>query len=216
MRFRVAVVAFWLLAAVAAALLLPNVEQAQTGTLGDLVPSDADAIDTEVRSVELFDFPVLSRTVAVERDREGLAPARVADVYVRATAIGLGKLVGLESIAFALPVTDNLLDDDPEGTAHSALTYLFYRPDLGPVGRTGLARLLVDQRIDGPDVQTGVTGAVPARGDQITAITDALPLVELLTVILITLAVGLHFRSLVAPARQHLHGRLWPTWSPCA
>ncbi len=152
-RFRFAVVALWVGAALACALLLPNVEQASTGTLGDLVPSNAEAIETETRSVDLFRFPVLSRTVVVERDRDGLAPGRVADIYLRSVAIGLGRIPALESIPFALPVTDSLLANDPQARPHAALTYLFFPPDIGPVGRTGLAQLLVDSRLQAPRVQ---------------------------------------------------------------
>ncbi len=202
-RFRFAVVAFWILAALAATFLLPNVEQAGTGGLGDLVANEAEAIDTETRSVELFNFPVLSRTVVVERAPAGLSRSQAAAIYSRTLALNLKNVPGLEGIAFALTVTDAVLRDVARGQGSSALSYLFFPPEIGPVGRTGLAERLVERRIavEGPaNKQVGVTGAVPARGEQIRAIRDALPLVELATILLVALAVGLHFRSLVAPA----------------
>jgi hypothetical protein len=55
----------WVAAAVAAVLYLPNLREAQTGSFGDLVPNDAEAIETELRSYELFRLPLLSRTVVV-------------------------------------------------------------------------------------------------------------------------------------------------------
>ena len=196
-RLRVWVVLFWVVAAVAAATLLPSVEQAGTGTLGDLVANDAEAIETEVRSFELFRLPLLSRTVVVERQRGGLSPDEVAAIYRRAGALGLGALPGLEGIAFALSVTDNLLNDTGGG-ADAALTYLFFPPEIGPVGRTGLAERLIEREIS-PSRESGVTGVVSARGEQVASIRDSLPLVELATVLLVALAVGLHFRSVVAP-----------------
>ncbi len=198
-RWRIAIVAFWISVAVLGSVLLPNVEQANTGTLGDLVPTNAAAIDTEIRSVELFSFPVLSRTVVVERKRDGLSREEAADVYMRAAALGLGDLAGLESIPFALAVTNDLLGDVVSGGATSSLTYLFFPPEIGPVGRTGLAERFLERYVNTPGLQTGVTGAVPARGEQIRSIRDALPLVELVTLLIITLAVGLYARSLVAP-----------------
>src|SRR3712207_8364473 len=61
-------VAFWIAVAVLATVLLPNLREAQVGALGDLVPNDADALEAELRSNELFAFPLLSRTVIVQRD----------------------------------------------------------------------------------------------------------------------------------------------------
>lgn len=199
-RWRALVVAFWVAVLLATSFLLPSVEQAETGSLGDLVATDAEAISTEVRSLELFGFPLLSRTVVVERSPGGFSSAEAAEIYARAAELGLDELPGLEGIAFALAVTDNVLAQMLGRQPSAALTYLFFPPEIGPVGRTGLAERLVERQIDtGGGVQAGVTGAVPARGEQIRSIREALPLVELATVLLITLAVGLHFRSLVAP-----------------
>ncbi len=198
-RFRIAIVVGWVAVAIAAVALLPDVEQAHSGTLGDLVPSNAPAIETEARSVDLFSLPVLSRTVVVERSRSGFTPAQVAMIYARGLELATGRLPGLQSIAFGLSVTDDVLSGGLRPNAHAALTYLFYPTSLGPVGRTGLARLFAQRYASGPGIENGVTGAVPARGEQIKSITDALPLVELVTLLLITFAVGFHFRSVLAP-----------------
>lgn len=204
-RWRFAIVAAWLAGLGAGVTLLPDVERSRTGTLGDLVPTEAAAIDTEVRSIELFSFPVLSRTVVVERGTGGpLSAAEVRDVLARAAAIARRELPGVESIAFALAVTDNVFAGRPGRPARSALTYLYFPPEIGPVGRTGLAHRLVERFVLRPEVEAGVTGAVPARSEQVEAITGALPRVEIATLIVITLAVGLFFRSLVAPVANLL------------
>ena len=199
-RWKWSIVVFWVGVALAVSFVLPNVEQAQTGSLGDLVANDAEAIDTEVRSVELFRFPVLSRTVIVERMPGGLPPDAVAEIFGRTVDIGLNAIPGLEGIAFALSVTDDLLSDEIVGRSTSALTYLFFPPEIGPVGRTGLAERLVEREVPADGRQVGVTGAVPARGEQVRSIREALPLVEVATILLVALAVGIHFRSLLAPA----------------
>ncbi len=203
---RWAVVAGWVAVALACAFLLPDVKSADTGSLGDLVATDADAIDVEKDSIELFRFPLLSRTLIVQHSDSGLSRGAEARVYRRAAAIGRGSYPGLESIPFALPVTSDLPDPlaIPGGRANgrptTAITYLFYPPDIGPEGRTGLAERLIARHIDRPgDGEVGITGAVPARAEQIRAITDALPLVELATILLVTLAVGLHYRAVLAP-----------------
>lgn len=200
-RYRLAVVGFWVVAAFATTFLLPTLEQGGTGSLGDLVANDADAIDAEARSVDLFRFPVLSRTVVVERSESGLDRGQAAEIYRRSARLALGELPGLTSIPFALTVTDAILSDLAAGDATAALTYLFFPQDIGPVGRTGLAERLVDRQVStaGPAQQVGITGAVPARGEQIRSIRDSLPLVEMATLLLVTLTVGIHFRSLLAP-----------------
>ncbi|HEV3378880.1 MAG TPA: hypothetical protein VG126_16530 [Thermoleophilaceae bacterium] len=85
---RYAVVALWVGAAVALILGLPNIKEAQVGALGHLVPNEADAIEAELRSNELFGFPLLSRTLVVQRDPDGLSPAEQARVARRAAAAG--------------------------------------------------------------------------------------------------------------------------------
>ena len=79
-RLRYPIVALWLAAAAGAALLLPTIQQAQVGALGDLVPNDAAAIQAERRANELFGFPLLGRTVVVQRDADGLSLAAQREV----------------------------------------------------------------------------------------------------------------------------------------
>ena len=203
-RARWAVIAGWIVLTVIAAMTLPDIKSSQTGSLGDLVANDASAITTEERSVDLFEFPLLSRTVIVQHQRGDFPPRAESRIYERALAITEGRLPGLESIPFALPITNDVRSPIATGSsamrASTALTYLFFPLDIGPAGRTGLAQRLIDRYIDRPsDGTVGITGAVPARAEQVKAITDALPLVELATILLVTLAVGIHYRAIGAP-----------------
>lgn len=204
-RGRYLIVLGWIGIALFVSTQLPTLEQANTGSLGDLVANDAEAIETEVRSVELFGFPVLSRTVVVQTSEDGLDQDAVARVYRRAAQLNLGELVGLRGIAFALATTDDVLANLTGERSEGALTYMFFPPEIGPVGRTGLAERFIDRVVVAPgDGEVGLTGAVPARGEQIREIAEALPLVELATIIVVTLAMALHFRSLGAPAANIL------------
>jgi len=47
---RVASVVGWIAAALSVTLLLPSIREAQVGALGDLVPTGAEAIETEERA----------------------------------------------------------------------------------------------------------------------------------------------------------------------
>jgi RND superfamily putative drug exporter len=198
-RLRYLVIAAWVALTVAAALFLPALEDAQTNSIGDLVATDADAIETEVRSVELFRFPLLSRTIVVQRDGGGLAPGVLARAAGNITQLNLGALPGLESVRFALG-TANVLGEPPFSRERSttALTYLFFPVEIGPVGRTGLAHLYAARHLnEAEDAYVGVTGAAPARAAQSNAILDALPLVELATVLLVGIAMAVHFRAIL-------------------
>jgi len=199
-RLRFALVAGWVAAVVAAGALLPTLEEAQTGALGDLVPADSEAIDAEVRAAERFAFPLLSRTLLVQRDPAGLSVEEQARVVQRAAQINERVYPGLEPVAVALPVT-NALGAPPFATERSttAITFLRFPPDVGRRERERVAERLKSDVERREDHFVGVTGAIPARDAQSEAIQDALPRVELATVALVALAVGLHFRALLAP-----------------
>jgi RND superfamily putative drug exporter len=69
--FRWFVVLGWVLAAVAAALWLPATSP--SADLGGFAPPNSAAIATEKASAQAFGFPVLSRTMLVQRDENGLS-----------------------------------------------------------------------------------------------------------------------------------------------
>ncbi|MGI8621989.1 MAG: hypothetical protein ACR2NB_00570, partial [Solirubrobacteraceae bacterium] len=81
-RLRWPVVALWLILAVAATTQLPAIEDARSGALGALVPRNAEAVKAEIASKTQFGFPLLSRTLLVERDPHGL-PGLAQAVFVR-------------------------------------------------------------------------------------------------------------------------------------
>ncbi len=197
-RGRWLVLAFWVAATVAATIWLPSIGESQSGALGDLVPRHAKAIETEQRSFALFGFPLLSRTLLVERAPGGLTAAQGASVVARAAALTGHHLPGLGRVAAAVPVI-NVFDGPPfapeRGT--TALTYLYFRSDVGAGERLDLAHRILREHpvVRGPGAYAGVTGLIRARADQSDAIGSALPLVEALTVLLVAGAVALHFRA---------------------
>jgi RND superfamily putative drug exporter len=68
--FRWFLVAGWAAVLVAAALWLPATTA--NADLGGFAPPHSKAIATETTSAKAFGFPVLSRTMLVQRDPEGL------------------------------------------------------------------------------------------------------------------------------------------------
>ena len=198
MRLRWAILGFWILAALLVSSFLPTIREAQVGSLGDLVPNQADAIDAELRSKELFAFPLLSRTLVVQRSADGLSAREQVRVVERAAALNQRDDRTARSIAGAIPVT-NALGRPPFSRERSttALTYLFFQPEVDRHSRIRLGRRLT-RRIESQGF-TGLTGAVPARARQAEVVEDTLPKVELATLLLVALVVGLHFRSPGAP-----------------
>src|SRR3954454_11038125 len=186
----------WIAAAVAAVVLLPTIGGAGASPLSDVVPKDAPAQQAAPRSPELFGAPAATDTVVVQRDASGLSGKAIA---ARATAArdALANH-GRHGVLGAVPLT-NL----PMPGAHfnesntTALSYLFLEPSLNLSQRLDAARAY--ERELAPQGRVGVTGAGPARLAQFGVIEDAMPWVELATVLVIVLMVFLYFRSLLAP-----------------
>jgi RND superfamily putative drug exporter len=195
------IVAAWIAAAALATMALPSIDESQTGALGALVPSQADALDAELRSNELFGFPLLSRTIVVQRDAQGLGAVAQAATATRALALNRNTLAGLDRIGGALPVV-NTVSVPPftreRGT--TAITFLYFQPVVGSGERLDLAQRLRERaEATAPGAYAGVTGALAAREAQSRLISERLPLVELLTLLVVVAAVGLHYRALLAP-----------------
>ena len=199
-RLRFAIVAAWLAVAAAALVYLPSLAGAGSTSLGGLVAADAEAVEAELRSLEAFPFPLLSRTFVVQRDAGGLSTGEQARIAERALRINERRDPLLTTVVFALPVTNAagfFPGSRERGT--TALTYLFYRPDASLYARRALAQTYAERIERAGDPVTGVTGAVPARLAQWEAIEDALPLVELATVAFILVLLALTFRTPVVP-----------------
>jgi len=196
-RLRYAIVLAWVAAAVFVTAALPTIEQAQVGALGDLVPRNAPAIKAEVASDSLFGFPLISRTILVQHLPKGLSASVQARVVTRATALDRHRYPDLRGVAGAIPFT-NTLGKPPFSRQNSttALTYLFFDTSVSASHKLTLAHRLAREHISSPgDGYVGVTGTIPARRAQSGIVSSKLPLIELATVILVIVAVGLHFRA---------------------
>ena len=194
------VFAGWLAAAAAALLWFPPIERAGGGALGALVPERAEAVEAELRSKREFAFPLLSRTLLVQRDPGGLSALQQLSAVRRAGRLARGEVPGFRHVRGALPLT-NALGAAPFSRERSTaiVTYLFIDPALGMEARRNLARRLNALTVSRPGQFVGTTGLAPARAEQSRLVADRLPLIELATVLLVALAVGLRFRALGAP-----------------
>ncbi|PPK92878.1 RND superfamily putative drug exporter [Kineococcus xinjiangensis] len=166
---------------------------------GFIDPSDR-TLATEIESAKEFGFPLMSRTLLVQRDPDGLSPYAQAEVVLRALALNRGEYPEAEPVRGALPVT-NTLEWFPASSERgtTALTYLFMDPEAGTGRQTGSAQRFAANHLEADDHYVGVTGSIPAREEQSHIISAALPMVERVTLVAIALVVALHFRSVLAP-----------------
>src|SRR5690348_6022020 len=109
-----------------------------------------------------------------------------------------GGIPGLAG-AFPLPNSAGLLRGTNE-QATTVITFLYFRPGTSFGAQTAGANAYAHWFLNRPDDHVvGVTGPVPAEFDQSQIIGKYILWVELLTVLAITLIVGLRFRSVGAP-----------------
>ncbi|WP_435746143.1 MMPL family transporter [Nocardioides sp. SYSU DS0663] len=195
------VVLAWAAAVLVSTTLLPSLSEGDGGSdLAGLVPTDTAAVRTELRSVELFGFPLSARTALVQRNPEGLTPYDQGRTATAALAATRNEYPGLGRLEGALPIT-NAFGVFP-GSAErdtTSISYLFFGPEVSFGYQTRVAERYADRFLSERDDVVGVTGSVPARSAQGALIREHLPLVELLTLLAIVAIVGVALRSVVAP-----------------
>ena len=193
------IIAGWVAATVACLAFLPA-KAAGDGGLEGLLSGETPAVETERRSVEIFGFPLIGRTVVVQRDESGMSPYAQARTVIRATAVSRGEAENVGPILGALPMTNTLgLFPGSRETDTTSLTYLLFEPDASFGARTRAAERYADRFFTERDHVVGVTGSAPARTTQGRIIRESLPAVEAFTLLAIVAIVGLAFRSVVAP-----------------
>src|SRR6478609_4276051 len=188
----------WGAACVAAVIMVPATTQ--QADLGGFAPPNSKAIATERASAEAFGFPLLSRTVLVQRNESGLSVGAQERAVERAVGVAKGTIGDVGPIAAAVPVVNvkDVFTSSEQGT--TALTYIFTQPGTSFADEVEAARTFGQQHVNQPDDHlVGVTGTVPAQVEQSDILYGHLPLLEALTLAVVIGIVALKFRSFVAP-----------------
>ena len=195
------VIGFWVLVCAGSWFVLPSLGEGGGGNdLRGLVPVDTPAVATELQSVALFGFPLMGRTVVVQRDPDRLSVFAQARTVVSAVGATRRPTPGLGELRGALPITNTLgAFPGSEEQDTTALTYLLFEPDVSLGVQTRTAKRYAERFFGPNDAYVGVTGSVPARAKQGDLIRAALPSVELFTLGAIVTIVGVALRSVVAP-----------------
>jgi RND superfamily putative drug exporter len=198
-RLRWFVVIAWICGGVAATFLLPTFTSSGA-SFGNIVSKDSPVISAEVQSITEFDFPIIARTVVVQRNPDGLDGWEQARIVLRALAYDQRGPVKGQPLG-ALPVlnTGGLIPGSREqGT--TALTFLFSNPTASFGSQMDEARRWVAANVDRPDDSlAGITGTVPARVTQGDILGSYEFVVEVVTLVAVLGIVALAFRSVVAP-----------------
>jgi putative drug exporter of the RND superfamily len=196
---RFPIILLWIALAAAAVLFLPALTVDSSEGLRALVPADSPALRAEITSARRFGYPLLARTVVVQRDPNGLPAGVQANTVIRAISVTEGDVPSLRGVAGAIPIT-NALGFFPSSRENGTtmLTYLFFRPDESLGEQLALGQRYADELP--PDAHAiAITGTVPGRLAQARLILDHQTAVEVLTVLVILVIVGIHFRSIGAP-----------------
>ena len=194
----------WIALAVWGTYHLPSISNSQAA-LGDLTAPNAPAITAERLDARLFGVPAISRVAVVQHDPAGLSLSVLQATASQAAAVDnhapVARFATPQGLLGALPIVDQPgLVPSSSQTRTTAITYLAFDPSLDwnvqVAGAQSYAAALA--RTPGSSV-AGVGGVIPARLAQGDAILNRLTLVELATLLVIALIVGLTFRSLGAP-----------------
>ena len=198
-KLRFIIVLAWVGGAAAATLLLPSLSESGGASLGGLIAEDSESITARTRSAELFSVPILTETVVVQRDPNGLSEEAQRRVFERAAVVASEP--DEDGVRFAIPITNTgRLFPGSRELSTTAITYLFLSPELSIGDQRSLAEAWAEQNVGLPeDHLVGVTGAVPARVEEAHRVEDSLPYIELATVLLIATILGVTFRSIGAP-----------------
>ncbi|KRF22943.1 MMPL family transporter [Phycicoccus sp. Soil802] len=197
--FRWFLVAGWAVVLVAAALWLPA--STSNADLGGFAPPNSRAIATETTSAKAFGFPILSRTLLVQRDEDGLSQAAQQRAVERAVAVAkhtagdVGPIVAVVPIGNAEAVFPSSAERDT-----TALSYVFTKPGTTFGDEVAAAKRFAREHVNQPDDHfVGVTGTVPAQLAQSDILYGHLLLLECATLVVVIGIVALKFRSIVAP-----------------
>ena len=143
-------------------------------------------------------MPLTADTAVVEREEYGLSPDDAGgDRPARRRRHGAGDRRRRDPVRAPDPQHRQGSSRAPRRTGRPRSRTSSSRPSVSLPAKVDLAHAYADRAAG--DHYVGVTGPGPARLAQFEEIENALPFVELGTVLAIALVVGLTFRSLGAP-----------------
>jgi putative drug exporter of the RND superfamily len=197
------VIAAWIVVTIAAAAFLPDFGAASGFGLVQLVPNNTPATHAQAVEQRLFGSSLGdSQALVVEHATGSLSPATLTKMAQQARAVDSPRPASgsPQQPNFALPLVNVPgLFSATKRPATTAVTFLFFPSSAQAGDITAGAQRYADAAPRPPGASVGVTGPVPAQISEGDIIENALLLLELVTVAVIAVLVGLVFRSPIAP-----------------
>jgi putative drug exporter of the RND superfamily len=191
----------WIAAVVVATISLPDLASAPTAPLEDLAAKNGAASKAAAESTKRFGFPLSTQTAVVQRNPRGLSSAAQRRAVEGARTVFGHSDPALRDIRAAIPISNAARGVPANERGTTAVTYLFFPPELSLESTTQTAHTYAATQLGGArgGSVVGVTGAGPARLAQFEEIEHSLPIIEAASIALIFVVVALAFRSLGAP-----------------
>ncbi len=197
------IIAAWIAVALAASAFLPDFG-ADTGFgLVDLIPGNTAALRAQALENHLFGASLSdAQSVVVLHDSRGLQPASLVQLAEQARAVDSSRPASAPASlpAFALPLVNVAgLVPSSRGTSTTAVVYLFFPSSALTGDITSGTQRYAAALPHPPGASVGITGPVPAQISEGNTIENSLLLLEVVTVVVIAVLVGVVFRSPIAP-----------------
>jgi putative drug exporter of the RND superfamily len=178
---------------------LPGIASLPPSGVNALLPTNTAAGRAELAATRLFGSALLPRIAVVQRNPNGLTGAQQRQIVATAIRLDQGKLPGFPRGSRALPYLNTLaLIPGAHERGTTAITYLGFPGDQSPAEQAALADRYA-QAVSVPGAAAAATGFIPGSIAQSNAIDRGLGRVELATILLVALILGLYLRSVVAP-----------------
>jgi RND superfamily putative drug exporter len=197
------IIAAWIAATVAAVMFLPDIGAASGFGLIQLVPSNTAAVRAQATEQQLFGSSLAdSPALIVEHSQRSIPPATLVKIGRQAQAVDGSHPASAppHQPSFALPLVNVPgLISASRVPATTTVTFLFFPAAALPGDITIGADQYAAATPRPPSASVGITGPVPAQISEGNLIENTLVLLEIVTVLVIAVLVGVIFRSPVAP-----------------
>jgi RND superfamily putative drug exporter len=187
-RLRVVLAAGWVSVAALLYAFAPGLSTLPGASIDFLIPKHTQAVKVEEESLQLFHVPLFSELAIVQRNASGLPPSARRAIVQKAADLDAGRISGFPQPSFAFPLSN----------ATTAITYMFF-PRHVPAARQNTLATRYARLVSSSEAPARPTGVIPGQLEQAAAVEDALPWIELATLLAIALILGIYFRSVVAP-----------------